>query len=162
MKTAGLVALLIALSALMWAEEPDGAGHFRVGSSESGFAAENPKPEIQNRKQPADVPPVRRELNQEFQYEAKPEASATPESPPVAEQKVEKLERVVVTAPARNRQLDDDIRLRDLARLERRFALLNGGGTILGRQGKKVTTEVQLKLVSVWEGAGVNVLRFSW
>jgi hypothetical protein len=110
----------------------------------------------------ADGPPVRRQLDQEFSYQTKPETTASAETPPVAEQKVEKLEPVVVTAPGRSRELDADIRLRDQAIAERRFALLNGGGTIFERKGRKVTTEVELKLVSVRHGAGVDVLSFSW
>ncbi len=106
--------------------------------------------------------PVRRELQKEYRYEPKPEAAPKTEALAVTEPTVEKLAPVGVTAPGRSRDLESDLRLQAQAIKDRRFALLNGGGTILERKGRKVTTEVQLKLVSVWEGAGVRALSFSW
>ena len=128
MKTAGLMALLIALATPLAAESP----------------------------------PVRHELEAEFQYRPTPATAAAAGALAIAEQKVEQLEAVIVTAPGRSRQLDADIRLRAQALRETKFTLLNGGGTLFERKGRKVTTEVQLKLVTVWEGAGVDVLRISW
>ena len=134
MKAAGLTALFIALTAPLSADAPS----------------------------PGTPAPVRRELSRDFRFEPKPESKLAPGSPAAAEQKVEKLAPVVVTAPGRPRQLESDLRQQAQALRERRFTPLNGGGTILGHKGGKITSDLQLKLIPVRHGAGVQVLSLSW
>jgi len=110
----------------------------------------------------ADAPPVRREIEKEFRFKPTPAAAAAAVTPPAAEQMIEKLEPVVVTAPGRARELESDIERRAQALRDTRFTPLNGGGTILEHKGKRITSALELKLVSVRHGAGVSVFGLSW
>ncbi len=173
MKTPGLLALFIALAARLLADEPVEGHQFGVGSLGFGVEGGNPELKVQpvlHRPDDGGDPKPRlraatsvlRELTKEYRYEPKLAGDATPGLLGIVEPKVVRMDPVVVTAPGRARELESDLRQRAQALKARRFTLLNGGGTLLEHKGRRITSEVRLKLISVSHGAGFGVFSFSW